>query len=398
MTCEIAVMNKFGIALATDSAITLGNGAKIYHHSEKLFCLSPNIPVGIMTYGSADLMGVPWEVVIKMYAAKRDGIPLDRLQDYANEFFPFIESLKHIFSDALQARAFRRGVGSYWSNMFLEEMKEKMKENEQSTEDQCVYANEILRELLAKDHAIWEQYEEMEGLGSAFADEVLDLYDDQLKEIEETLFGDYDLAPDVRADLRKTAHAMIAKKWGDPDETSGLIIAGFGEEEALPSLLHYNVGSIVGWKLRGMKLGRDTIDHEVTACVAPFAQTDMIDLFYEGMHRDLQRKMADNIGEIIASSWREKGQALDNEQQEALTSRALEHLHEKIIAEYKEPLMAAVAGLPRHDLARLAETLISLTAFRAHMSTDQKETVGGPIDVALISKGDGFVWVKNGRL
>jgi hypothetical protein len=124
----------------------------------------------------------------------------------------------------------------------------------------------------------------------------------------------------------------------------------------------------------------------------------MIDLFYEGMHRDLQRKMADNIWEIITSSLREGGHVLDKEKEEALAARAMQHLHEKIIAEYKEPLMAAVSGLPRHDLARLAETLISLTAFRAHMSTDQKETVGGPIDVALISKGDGFAWVKNGRL
>jgi len=42
----------------------------------------------------------------------------------------------------------------------------------------------------------------------------------------------------------------------------------------------------------------------------------------------------------------------------------------------------------------LAEALVHLTAFRAHMSADEDETVGGPIDVAVISKGDGFVWVK----
>jgi len=46
--------------------------------------------------------------------------------------------------------------------------------------------------------------------------------------------------------------------------------------------------------------------------------------------------------------------------------------------------------LPRHELAELAEALVSITAFMARMSGDQKETVGGPIDAALISKGDGF--------
>ena len=70
MTCEVAVMNKRGIALAADSAVTLGDGKKIYQSAEKLFSLSPTIPVAIMTYGSADMMGVPWETIIKIYAKR----------------------------------------------------------------------------------------------------------------------------------------------------------------------------------------------------------------------------------------------------------------------------------------------------------------------------------------
>jgi hypothetical protein len=32
MTCEVAVMNKHGVAVAADSAVTLGYGKKIYNH------------------------------------------------------------------------------------------------------------------------------------------------------------------------------------------------------------------------------------------------------------------------------------------------------------------------------------------------------------------------------
>jgi len=35
----------------------------------------------------------------------------------------------------------------------------------------------------------------------------------------------------------------------------------------------------------------------------------------------------------------------------------------------------------------------SLTSFKKKVSMEQ-ETVGGPIDVAVISKGDGFIWIK----
>jgi hypothetical protein len=41
----------------------------------------------------------------------------------------------------------------------------------------------------------------------------------------------------------------------------------------------------------------------------------------------------------------------------------------------------------------MAESLVNLTKFRRRVSTE-RETVGGPIDVAIITKGDGFVWVK----
>lgn len=41
----------------------------------------------------------------------------------------------------------------------------------------------------------------------------------------------------------------------------------------------------------------------------------------------------------------------------------------------------------------MAETLINLTSFKRRISIGA-ETVGGPIDVAVITKGDGFVWIK----
>jgi hypothetical protein len=41
----------------------------------------------------------------------------------------------------------------------------------------------------------------------------------------------------------------------------------------------------------------------------------------------------------------------------------------------------------------MAEALVSLTSLKRRVTTDA-ETVGGPTDVALISKGDGFIWIK----
>lgn len=49
--------------------------------------------------------------------------------------------------------------------------------------------------------------------------------------------------------------------------------------------------------------------------------------------------------------------------------------------------------LPKDELAAMAEALVNLTSFKRKVSMET-ETVGGPIDVAVISKGDGFIWIK----
>lgn len=52
---QVAVMRKRGIASAAGSAVTLGNGKKIYETVEKPFSLSLSIRVAIVTFGAADL-------------------------------------------------------------------------------------------------------------------------------------------------------------------------------------------------------------------------------------------------------------------------------------------------------------------------------------------------------
>jgi hypothetical protein len=58
-----------------------------------------------------------------------------------------------------------------------------------------------------------------------------------------------------------------------------------------------------------------------------------------------------------------------------------------------KPVLRITGSLPKDELAAMAEALVNLTKFRRRVTTE-RETVGGPIDVAVITKGDGFVWIK----
>jgi hypothetical protein len=93
MTAEIAILNKNAVALAADSAVTLRNpdNQKVYNTANKLFMLSKYHPVGIMVYGSADLIGVPWETVIKMFRAELHTTNFDRLIQLLNTSSTFLK-------------------------------------------------------------------------------------------------------------------------------------------------------------------------------------------------------------------------------------------------------------------------------------------------------------------
>jgi len=68
MTAEVSVMNRLAVALAADSAVTLGaRTGKIYTSAEKLFHLAATAPVGLMVYGQASFVGLPWETIVKAY-------------------------------------------------------------------------------------------------------------------------------------------------------------------------------------------------------------------------------------------------------------------------------------------------------------------------------------------
>ena len=59
----------------------------------------------------------------------------------------------------------------------------------------------------------------------------------------------------------------------------------------------------------------------------------------------------------------------------------------------RKPILRSIQFLPKDELSNLAESLINLTSLKRKVQ-DGLETVGGDVDVAIITKGDGFIWTK----
>src|SRR5262249_34063938 len=119
MTCEVAVMNKNGIALAADSALTLGPQQKVYHTADKLFRLSDVEPVAIMTFGASEILGMPWDIVIKAYRRRLGTRRFDFIDEYTEDFLVYLESTNSLFPDGVQQEMAREHVADYWKREIL---------------------------------------------------------------------------------------------------------------------------------------------------------------------------------------------------------------------------------------------------------------------------------------
>ena len=108
MTTEIAVLNRSAVALAADSAVTIGSGgsAKVYNHANKLFTLSKYHPIGMMLYGSANYMGVPWETIIKVFREKLGDKNLDTVEEFSTKFVRFVKSYIECTEEQQKQRVF----------------------------------------------------------------------------------------------------------------------------------------------------------------------------------------------------------------------------------------------------------------------------------------------------
>ena len=404
MTAEIGAMNRMAVALAADSAVTLGtNAEKIYSSAEKLFQLSAKAPVGIMIYGAADIAGVPWETVIKTYRSKLGERRFDRLRLYATDFFQFLLRNSMFFGPERQSEQ-----AAAWVHAFYLDIRSDL---HNSIEQEIAAHGSIdatrVTDMFGEVIRWWERIVMGANLLTTVPQRqtLSKRLGKVIRERRQDVFGSLPVKPGDDRRLYSLAVNGLQRHVFSPRQT-GVVFAGFGEEDAFPSLETYSVDGVVLGCPRTWIDQSFTTGGNSTACVVPFAQHEMVYAFMEGIDHALLDRMEQSV-ETFATDVVEgilQGIAQQAPQIErvirpdlvAEVKNAVGRLHlewREGRRAYWSPVIQITSALPKDELAAMAESLVNLTKFRRRVSTD-KETVGGPIDVAVISKGDGFVWVK----
>lgn len=408
MTAEIAILNKSAVALAADSAVTIniGRGQKIYNTVNKLFTLSKYRPVGIMVYGSAEFMGIPWESIIKEHRRELGPISHGTLQEYVDGFISWIKTGNRLFPESLQKQFLALGLKSTFEQMKAEIEKRVTDTISAKGSVTPETIAEIVHNYIDQQCLSWRQFPRLPSIELGFEETFLERYGDEIRQLRKAVFENLPVnVEDEAALVNWVANVLCHDRF--TDGASGIVIAGFGDNEIFPSLVHCAIEGMVDNSLKWKEIETVRADHENTAAITPFAQREMVDTFLSGIDPAYLETVLRALTQLLETSADELLQAIPDP---ALPNKAniAQTLTKKIpglvqsfaqkMTRYSRdrhisPIVNAVAVLPKDELAAMAESLVNLTSFKRKVSTDA-ETVGGQIDVAVISKGDGFIWIK----
>jgi len=396
-------MNANGVALAADSAVTFGRAGttKVFSTANKIFTLSKYQPVGVMIYGSASLIGTPWETLIKRYRSTLGTQSFGTLDEYASAFIDFLRTDKLLFHPDLEEAA----IAAHLRSNLLPLLQDILKALDIAIKQQSALDEALITKLVSETVADVHQ-----NL-SANPDFTFPIPDGDpfltrcrvvTERVTSEVFKELPFSAEARVQLTQISEFLLRQF--DPDEESGVVFAGFGADELFPVLSQYTVKGV---SPEALKFERTRLAVMETG-IYPFAQTDVVELFTSGVARsyqaglltllsaELPQEIERIIEEVLSTKYKKAAAHAIAEIPHRVKDFAAEKmtkLSEERRQLFSDQMVSIIRGLPKEELAVMAESLVSLTSLRRKVSFGQ-ETVGGPVDVAVISRGDGFIWIK----
>jgi len=412
MTAEIAIMNRSALALAADSVATIiftdpqSNGHRMYNSANKLFALSKYHAVGIMTYGNASLMEIPWETIIKVYRATLGDQKFDYLKDYSDHFFKFIAKF-NIGKDTEERYVKETAINVFsFIRHELEEFVEKNTKQDKPLSEN--YINKKFHNIINGHHDRLKNISKKSVLSTQKRTALKKHYSRLINKVMENVFEKQPLSAIYRAKLKS---AVINAASVGPKNQSGIVIAGFGEKEIFPVCYDFDVAAVFAGHTIKRNKGKNQITHDNNAVVIPFAESNEIRTFMEGIGTFIIEFFIDSFGPMmmksfpqdIASAIGSKFKLNDKQKKQAqnIVAKIGTGAFKKIVQDlddlkhekYIQPIVQTTGFRNKDELVKMAETFVNLILLRKQANLEA-EITGGPIDVAVITKGDGFTWIK----
>lgn len=423
MTSVVGILNKRGVAIAADSAVTRGRiksghyKEKVTKNGNKMLRLCEADPISVMITGNADFLRTPWDVIIRRYRQLHGKDRHLTVVAATHDLFHFIQS-ESVFWDR---RACDRHLGDLAQDGFKDILQRLIEENERKMDGTLRRPRAFVKSFVKTCNSFQKQYAR-EGKCPQFMDYtledfrlaskvVLDSFFQEQSEDNCNGFPHYCFPNEVLHDIRPAFEELL---WmtlscrNDGESSATLVISGFGQDQIYPSLVSVNVCEGFDRRVCYHIREKDIIDisDERPVAICPFAQKDVIKALLRGIHIGWSDsvcsafyKMNDFSRNDVFNPFPEETPP-DSEFYRMLSEIKTGDLNVRFIRDGNRKLDSiqrvwekSLVDYDLADMASLADSLIDLTGFH-RILTFSTEGVGGPVDVAVISKNDGFTWIR----
>lgn len=352
-----------------------------------------------MVFNSADLMRVPWELLIKDFRDFLGEKSFNTLKGYAEEFFKWLDGAQAFFPDTVQREILLDATNRAALNIYTECQGEYV---EQDGEDGDTWRNHVA-DYVNTYFAHSSEFIYANRLTVDIFNTTRNLYIDDIS-AELTRLMDHFKWP-VIENMEMLATCALRRVLAFPAEyfsTAGLVFAGFGDDDVFPAMQEYSSAGYINNTAISSLSREDTISHQLPASLTAFAQTSMADTFTLGFSADVYSAFMDSVRkcteEFAKSIVADSGGELErlgelSERASTFANDISEVVFQRARREHSLPMKQVLGVLPVDEMAELAETLVNLQSLKEKV-TKPSASVGGPIDVAIITRNEGLVWVK----
>ena len=411
MTSVVGILNKQGVAIAADSAVTRGrikDGSrqqKVTKNGNKMIRLSEAVPVAVMITGNADYLQVPWEVIVRRYRQRRGTVAHATVEAASHDFFDYIQSDPVFWGD---------DCGMEYVRFLAKNIHDKIVNSDweaaERNPDGSLCRPATFVKTFCRSASSFRKKLERGGICPHFKDYSIDQFRSAIDgDICLRISDNYpdEVLTKIRESLEETVWTVLRTR-AKGGHYATLVFSGYGKDQEFPSLVSAVVcegfDRRVSYHVRPEDIVCISDDKPVAIC--PFAQDDVIRSVLRGIHTDwsgdaggvFRRIVNPNFGDVFGSFYDEDDPG--GEFRKMLAEVETDDLHHQF---YKEGMRLLdknqreweklLKDSDLESLASLADCLIDLTGFQ-RILTFSPEGVGGPVDVAVISKNAGFTWLR----
>jgi hypothetical protein len=415
MTTVVAILSKRGIAIAADSAVTrrrncqnhTGPVEKVTKNGNKTIRLSNKLPICVMVTGNADFLGNPWDIILRRYRQEQGDKELDTVKEYVDDLMKYIAGNDKFWSDKVVCSYVAEKMEALWSkvsqmlpSLLYNQVKDGAFPKSKTIISAYIKQLKKLRKVRTSPH--FDDY----GIDTfrASIKQTLDrFFNEKTKNEEECSFDEKfprEVLDGVRGEFEQTLHAVLLSP--NAYEGTELIFTGFGKNQEYPSLVPVCVNEGIDKHVNYMIGKGENISDTHPVAICPFAQTDVIDAILYGEHERWVGYVREEVGRSINEDVFCEEEDDDTDIQTLrisafLASSGSDDSFKKYHKQQrKKNRLQWEKALKNYDLkamAALASSLVELTGFQ-RILTFQQEGVGGEIDLAVITKTDGFSWLS----